>query len=311
MKKIGILVLTIVLALLFTGCKPLVEETDQDREYRIYASFYPVYALSELIIRENVPDMHLYQLIQPQDGCLRSYSLSDWDLYIAMNADAVVLNGSGLEAFEASLRSLGEDGPAVISATGSMVLLKNEEITNEESHFYGANPWMFLSVDGALEMTRAICANMQTLDPAYAQSYLENLADAEIRFQTLKAEMSEIFEAADTSAPIAVAQEGLIWFADEWNLNCALVIERESGTQSDRSETEEMLREISERGITAVLLEKQAPKSLVNAIESVGCKAVLIDTLSAGNAQNGAQGYFDAMLQNALNYQNALPKEKE
>lgn len=306
MKRLSMLLVIFALAAVFTGCKPVVEETDVKKEYRVYASFYPVYALSRLIIDENIPDMQLYQLVQPQDGCLRSYSLSDWDLYLAANADCVILNGSGLESFEAGLRSLGEDGPAVISATGSMVLLRNEEIQNEESHFYGANPWMFLSVDGALEMTYAICANMQTLDPLCEEAYLKNLMRAEKKLLALKAEMEAILADTNRDTPVAVAHEGIFWLCDEWDLNCVSVIERESGVMPEQGEIQKILEDIAASGAKAVLLEKQAPSALVYALKNAGCEVVMIDTMSSGSAQNASQGYFDAMLQNARNLKNAL-----
>ena len=67
---------------------------------RLCATFYPFYALTALLV-DGRPDAALSCLVQPQDGCLRDYALSDWDLYHAGRRQTlVVAGGRGLESFE-------------------------------------------------------------------------------------------------------------------------------------------------------------------------------------------------------------------
>ena len=92
------LLLTLLLVSI-SGCVRLVPESESVDEISIYASFYPLYALTELIVRD-VPGIQAHCLVQPQDGCLRSYALSDWDLYLLVSApDVVVIGGRGLESY--------------------------------------------------------------------------------------------------------------------------------------------------------------------------------------------------------------------
>ena len=302
------LCVTVILALILSGCAPVVDDKDIPENYNIYASSLPSYMLSDLVIGENVPGMKLHLLIQPQDGCMRSYNLSDWDAYMAMNADAVILIGNGFEAFESALMGLGENGPSVISASSSLVLDSTGYSENEESHLYGANPWLFLSVQGGLDLTEAIAANMIALDPDYEEIYIKNLNEAYERFEKMKNEIALLREKTDSEMPVALAHEGLGYIANDFGLNVVAQIDRESGAYPEDGELKDMLRMLSESGAQAVLIEKQAPNALLRAFEEAGYIVVLIDTLSAGTGQTGGEAYFERMLENARAVSGAIKK---
>ena len=109
MRRLALfLLLLAALALTLSACAPLVEEAPQ--ESQIYATFYPFYALTSLLT-EDIEGLRLSCLVQPQDGCLRDYALSDWDLYLLAGADLVIAGGRGLESFESTLQSLGASRP--------------------------------------------------------------------------------------------------------------------------------------------------------------------------------------------------------
>ena len=278
------------------GCKPLVKDEDIPESFTVYASFYPIYALADLVIGGEIPGMTLKQLIQPQDGCLRSYALSDWDAYLASHADALILGGSGLESFESAFTELGADGPAVISCMSSLVLKNGGD---GEDHFAGVNPWLFLSVEGAMDITEAVCANMIALDEPYESKYIANLNRAYERLLALKNEMAEIMRECDITLPVALAHEGLRYFSDEWGLNAVCELKRESGNVPDEDEWSEMANLLAETEACAVLVEKQAPKAFTDFLEESGYIVIRLDTLSTGTESLGSQGYFDAQRANA------------
>ena len=202
-KKICVFLIAILPALILSGCAPVVNEDDIPENFNIYASFLPAYMLSDMII-DDIPGMNLHLLIQPQDGCMRNYVLSDWDQYVLMNADAAILIGNGFESFESAVMNMGENGPGVISASSSLVLDSSGKGDTDESHLNGANPWLFLSADGGLSLIEAIAANMIALDPDYEAKYIENLNDAFSRFEELQKEIfavsEKIYKAANPEA---------------------------------------------------------------------------------------------------------------
>ncbi len=284
------------LLVLLTGCHPLVEDEAIPHQ-TVYASFYPIYALSALIVRD-VPEMELHQLVQPQDGCLRSYALSDWDLYqAAYGADAVILGGRGLEQFASTLQSLGEDGPAVVTLFQNLTLDNDgaQATDDDASHLSDENPHLYLSARALPQVLENLCAHMTALDPAFASIYEANLADAQAQAEALIGECDDAMAHMDSSVPVALLNEALIYPADDLELNVACRIDRESGTELAGAEWEAALDEMRKAGVQVVLIEKQAPDSLINRLTEQGLRVARLDILSTGREDMGSSGYFDAM----------------
>lgn len=307
-KPICIFAVLVLSALILSGCAPMVDEDTIPESFNIYASFLPAYMLSDLIVNDDVPGMNLHLLIQPQDGCMRNYSLSDWDQYVLMHADAVILIGSGFESFETGLSSLGENGPSVIYASSSLILDTSGEGETEESHLGGANPWLFLSADGGLRLTEAIAANMIVLDPDYEAVYMENLNRAYEKFETLTAAVKTISRNADHDKRVALAHEGLVYTANDFELNVVLRIDRESGEYPDAAQMKDVLNALSESGAEIVLVENHAPEAFTAPLEEAGYEVLFMNTLSAGNVQDGADAYFELMMENAQRIERAFKK---
>ena len=282
--------LALLCAVLFAGCVRI--ELPVPEPQTVYASFYPIYALAAGVC-ENVPGLTLSCLTQPQDGCLRSYSLSDWDAALLSGADMLIMSGRGLENWEETLE--GGALPVLKAAEGLHLLGEEEQMTDESGHFEGTNPWAFLSVQGARGMTAAIAAGMSALDPDYAAIYAENLAAMEKRFDALSADMRSALSGIDLPGMILM-QEGLAYFARDIGAVSYIEIEREAGSDMSDIEFADALEKMSASGYSLVLIEKQAPQGLIKALENEGYTVVLIDILTDHSESEGADGYFSAML---------------
>lgn len=287
-------------ALALCACAPVAEDAGPEPE-RIYATFYPIYALSSLALKD-IPAVELKCLVAPQDGCLRSYALSDRDAYLLKySADAVIAGGRGLESFESTLYALGDDGPAVVTVLNNRELYNQgdqSESGEDTSHLSGENPHLYMSVDGAKEMVEAIALYMSELDPDYEGRYMENLDAATARLDALKAEMASLAAGAAGGRAILI-NEALIYLARELNLTVAGQFDRESGEPLAGADLENCLKELSGMDARVVLIEKQAPKALVDALTDAGYIVTKIDILSTGREDMGADGYFTAQLENA------------
>lgn len=127
MRRLGLFFLLLAaLAIMLSACAPLVESAETQRTWQIYATFYPIYALTSLVT-EDIEALETHCLVQPQDGCLRDYALSEWDLYMLLQADVVVSGGRGLESFESTLQSLGDNGPVVVFANYNYELYNQDD----------------------------------------------------------------------------------------------------------------------------------------------------------------------------------------
>lgn len=301
----------VLLMLLLSGCHSLMEGEDALERKYITTTFYPLYALA-LNITQDVPALSLSCLTQPQDGCIRSYELSDWDYSLLMNQDAVILGGHGLESFESSLAQLSNQ-PILLTALEG-VHLREETAGNSDdentSHFLGENPWAFLSVAGAMEMSSVIAAEMAEIDELFAERYHENLEEYLARLETLISQMSDIIAPAPYR-PVAVLHEGLTYFAQQFSLEISLVYPRESGSDAIDNDLEALLEALAESGAEVVFIEEQAPAHLVQALEAAGYPVARIDTLTAHMADGDTQTYERVMLENAHSAWEALERVRK
>lgn len=300
-KGIFCLLLTIVIALSLSGCakKEINTEIEENKTITVYATFYPLYAFTEMIA-QDIEGVRVRCLVQPQDGCLRNYELSDWDLALLLrSASAVIAGGRGMESFEGTLFAMGENGPTVSAVLYNMELDQTSAEgvpEGEEAHWDGENPHIYMSVDGAIELIERISATMQTLDPEYSEAYYENQTAATQRLNALKAEMQQI--CADVcGARVAILNEALWYFAKNFDLDAALCYHRESGEDIDNMDT--LLECLDESGAKIILIEKQAPYALTEALSDAGFAVAKLDILSTRRADEGAKGYFDAQIGNA------------
>lgn len=307
MRKFFLLMAAVLIALPLSGCQKLVSE-EANPERTLCASFPPVYALSGPILT-GVPGITLKCLVQPQDGCLRNYELSDWDGAILSSADAVILSGRGLESFESQL---SEGELAAVSAAQGLTLIKNGAVAaegDEPDHFEGENPWAYLSVARARDMCSVIAAGMIELDPDYEAQYEENFAHFDAELEALQGRMEEKLITAPERS-VAVAHEGLFYMTDELGLDVAAAIKREPGSELIGNDLKQALADLKASGAKVVLLEIQAPKALRDALTGAGYRLALIDTLST-HAPGAPDDYILTMEKNAQATADALTRAAE
>ncbi len=291
--------LLLVVALLLAGCTPIAPNVEADRQ--VYASFYPIYALSGLVLG-NVPGIRLSCLVQPQDECLRSYEISNWDLYmLAYGADAVIIGGRGLEDFESMLYSLGTSGPALVTAMYDLNLYNQSdktEVTEDSGHLVGANPHLYMAVSGAEKIAASIADAMAELYPARAEAIQAGNENAQAKLSALYDETQAICAGA-RGEKVILMNEALIYPAIEYGLEVADWYDRESGTTVYGDSLTDLLDELSGTDAHVVLIEKQAPTELTDALEAAGYAVARIDIMSSYALDAGYDGYIAAQTANA------------
>ena len=73
---------------------------------RVLATTFPVYQIVRNIT-QNVPDVEVQLMLPAQAGCPHDYALTPQDMSKLAQADILVLNGLGLEAFLGSPSAKG------------------------------------------------------------------------------------------------------------------------------------------------------------------------------------------------------------
>ena len=298
-RAVAMAMVMLVLASALSGCQPLVQ--DADGPITVYATFYPIYALTDAVMRD-VPEVTLHCLAQPQDDCLRSYQLSDWDTAIlTRGADAIIAGGRGLESFETTLFGWGEDGPAVSAVLYNLELYnqpKNVVDGEARPHLQGPNPHLYMSLEGAKQMVESISATMVSLDPAYSEQYIDNAqASMEALDEALASARNRLANYAGRR--VALMSEALVYVARDYRLDVAEWIERETGAVCGDNELTVWLERLDEAEVEVVLIERQAPQGLREALEAAGYAVASIDVLSTHAEGEGFDRYLEIQGENA------------
>lgn len=289
-----------LMAMALSSCAPLIKEGAVEERGQVCATFPPFYALTALLT-DGIDGLQLSCLVQPQDGCLRDYALSDWDLYTLASADIIIAGGRGLESFESTLQSLGAAGPVVaLTLYNTELYNQDDEAADDEenSHLDGANPHLYMATDGARYIVEGAALALAQLYPQYAEQLFANMDAADERLMALGEQMRSIAANAEGARAILM-NEALVYTAQELGIEIAGQYDRESGQPLYENEVDDCLAQLADMDARVVLVERQAPPSLTEALMGAGYIVAKLDVLSTLRADMGAEGYFTAQQENA------------
>lgn len=300
-RLLALILCMALLAGVLTGCgKQQVQQPKDDGVMDVYASFYPIYAIAAMIA-DGAQNLRLNCLVQPQDGCLRDYGLSDWDLALLTgSADVLLIGGRGLEGFENLLYGLGENGPGV-SALLYNLDLRSFEAGNadEASHWTGVNPHIYIKTGGAIALAERIAGSLMLLDDKNSAVYKLNLERTKDTLTALQQELAAA-NAHLMGRKVIVMQEALLYAAEEYGLVVEACVMRESGEAFYDQALESCINELQQKEAGVILIEKQAPEAFCRALEDAGFAIARLDVLSTRSAGEGSGAYIEALRANAV-----------
>lgn len=235
--------------------------------FRVVTSFYPMY-VATLNLVAGVEGVEVVNLTQPFTGCLHDVQLTPAEMVKLSGADALVINGAGMESFMGkALEVVAKE--RVIEASDGVELL------DENAH-------VWLSVSLHLKQVENIAAGLERLDPAHAAGYRANAAAYTAKLEALRDRMREGLR--DLSRrDIVTFHEAFPYFAKEFNLKIAAVIEREPGAEPSATELAETIDLVRASGVKALFAEPQYPARAAESIaRESGARVYTLDPAVTG-----------------------------
>jgi zinc transport system substrate-binding protein len=266
-------------------------------EFNIVTSFYPVY-IAAINITRGISGVEVKNMTKPQTGCLHDYALMPDDLKTIEKADVFVINGAGMEAFLDSVIKQ-QKNLKIVEASRGIKLLK--DINGVD------NPHVWVSISNAITYVNNIASQLSLLDTAHADSYRTN-ADAYVqKLEALKKDMHNAIDGLKTR-DIITFHEAFPYFAQEFNLRIAAVIEREPGSEPTPKDLGGIIDTIKKSGIKALFAEPQYSSKAANAIaRETGAIVYELDPVVTGDmGADSYDAYIDAMEKNKKTLQDAL-----
>ena len=294
-------ILTIVFAasMLLTGCNNSAESNnsiESNNKLTIVTSFYPMY-ISTLNIVKDIPDVEVINMTAPQTGCLHDYSLSTKDLKTLSSADIFVINGAGMESFLDDVIDEYSD-LKIIEASNGISLIED---TDHDENAHDVNPHVWVSISKNIEEVSNIAKELSAFDPNHASEYEAN-ADAYIaKLENLRTEMHAALDNVNNK-DIITFHEAFPYFAEEFNLNIAGVIEVEPDSEPSAKEVENIISIINEKNIKALFTEPQYSSKIADTIaKETGASIYTLDPIVTGDANEDAYDDYIVKMQENLN----------
>jgi zinc transport system substrate-binding protein len=272
--------------LLAAGCGQRKERPD---ELVISASFYPMY-LAAANTAEGVPGVRVVNLTRPTTGCLHDYQLTTEEMKNLSSASIFVVNGAGMESF---IQKAADQLPnlKIIDASAGIPLIKGPGET-------GDNPHVWVSVSRYMQQVRNIASGLGKYDPAHALLYRANAGRYLARLDSLRYRMHRELKPA-AGREIITFHEAFPYFAEEFGLKIAAVIEREAGSEPSAAELAQTINLVRQKKIKALFAEPQYPAKAVQTIaEETGAKVYLLDPISTGPMDD--LGYYTRVMEQNL-----------
>jgi zinc transport system substrate-binding protein len=292
LRKSMILAAVIAVAVLTAGCAR--QTAVKKNGFTIVTSFYPMY-ISTLNVAQHIKGVTVVNMTKPSTGCLHDYQFTTGDLTTLEGADTFVINGAGMEAFmskvTAQLPKL-----KVVDASSGIKLMKDADGE------YNAHVWV--SVTDDITQVENIAAGLEASDPAHADEYKANAQTYVAKLQSLRTDMHAALDHVKIR-DIIPFHEAFPYFAQEFNLNIAAVIERDPGTAPTPLQLSQAIDIVKKTGCKALFAEPQYPEDAARAIAvETGAKIYSLDPAVSG--PDNPDAYITIMRSNLKTLKEAL-----
>ena len=290
MKRFGIVLMIAMLLLSLAGCgnPPKESKADKGTGLRVVTSFYPMY-VAALNVTRGIDGVEVVNMTKPQTGCLHDYQLSTEDMKTLEKANVFVINGGGMEAFLDKVIQRQKNLQIVDASKGIELLQENGE----------PNPHVWVSVSDAILQVQNIADQLSAIDEAHAAAYQSNAAAYIAKLEALKKEMHAAIDPL-LHRDIVTFHEAFPYFAKEFNLHIAAVIEHEPGTEPSPKEIQETAEKVKALPVRALFTEPQySPTAAQTIARESGATIYALDPVVTGDADaSAADAYINAMRKN-------------
>lgn len=301
-KRICLLAMLLALALL-GGCAAA------DEEKTFVTSFYPMYIFAQNIAAD-VPGVKIVNLAGESTGCLHDYQLKTRDMATLETADALIINGGGMEQFMDKVIAQQPSLP-VIDASDGIEMLCSEDEHGHDGHEHGhdhvhemLNAHVWLDPALAVRQVQNIAEGLAAADSENAQAYLMNAEAYIARINALHEEIKEQL-APLAGSEIVTFHEAFDYFADAYGLHVAAVIAGDSGEEPSTRQIAKLCDLVGSLDVKALFVEPQYPAKTAETIaRETGAKIYMLDPVVTGDGS--MDSYETLMKENARVLREAL-----
>jgi len=278
------ILLILVLALGLAACGPSTQPADNNR-LLVVASILPLADFAQQVGGDRVR----VEALVPPGASPHTYELIPAQLQAVSRARVLVLNGVGLEYWAEEVISAADNPDLTVVTTADGL-----EIIGGDEHESGGNPHVWLSPRNAIHQVEKISDALIQADPAGADTYRANADQYVGELQALDQEIREAVAGFSCRQFIAF-HAAWAYFARDYGLEQAAVVERTPGAEPSPAEIAEIVKTARAIGAKAIFAEPQFSSKAAEVIaEESGAQVLFLNPLG----QPPHYGYLELMRYN-------------
>jgi ABC-type Zn uptake system ZnuABC Zn-binding protein ZnuA len=259
-------------------------------EKHVLCTTFPVYQIARNVAKD-VDGLIIEPLLPAGLGCPHNYALTPADMRRIARADALIINGLGLEEFLGTpLKSANPDLQVIDSSSGITNLISSH--TEEDHHEHSrVNPHLFTSPAMQARMAFTIAEKLASLVPSEKEKLKANAADYETRMNGLSSEITKL--SRELKNRRIVQPHGVFdYLAREAGLEIVADLHEESGTPS-AAELLQVTQKVKDERAAVIFVEPQYQSGLGETLsKETGVPVKILDPASSGPEDAGLD-YFD------------------
>ena len=276
----------------------------------VITSFYPVWLLT-LNLTDGLDDVTVKNLAAPDTGCLHDYTLMPSDMLALSDADALLINGAGMESFLPMVLEACPGLP-VIDASKGIDLLEEEE-EDEEEHEHGGhnheeeeNSHIWLDPARASAMAENLAEGLVGILPEHETEIRANLASLQSRLSVLESAMKTSLSGLP-ARDVIIMHEAFPYFAEACNLNVIEIVDKEPEDNLPASRLVQLIKTVSGCSPLPLVIRSTEEDPAVSVLAAeTGVPVCALDTLASGPDNPPLDYYEQIMLKNLEEIKNAL-----
>ncbi len=268
---------TCSLVLFCAGCPKATEDPwKQTTKVKIVTSIAPLYCFTAQIAGPDAEVLCLLSTKGPHD-----YSPTTFDQKLIARADIFIVNGLGLEEFlEGMIHSSGNRRMKVVRAGEHIPksqLLEAEGIPhyhgNQLVTHKGTDPHVWLGLEEAKHMVKAIQEALVEVDPTHAAGYKLRAATVLQKLEALKKHAAP----PQQMGGLVTFHDSFRYFGRSFNVPIVGVIRGIRGEETSASAILEQAKEFKAKNVKLIGVEPQYPRSVAESLaEMIGKQNVRI-----------------------------------
>ena len=265
----------------------------------VVTSFYPVWIMTLNLTAGLEDHFTVRNLAAPSVGCLQTS-----DMKTLTEADVLLVNGAGMEAFLPEITRAFPSLPVIEASEGIELISDGDAVQidfsdDDESESGNVNAHIWLDPVRAIRMAENLADGLIRLFPEEGDAISANLEDYRVRLTALDQQLREGLQNLPRR-DIVTFHEAFPYFAAAYNLNVVAVVNKEPGEVLTPAQLSRLVGEVSRLGNPPLFVEPQyTDLSAKTLSQETGASVYSLDPVVTGPGENVPLDYYETvMLQN-------------